>query len=71
MDEIKRKINEALEWLDYGRSDLYSGMEGLPDYRANESSRDYLSNAESYIIDAMDMLDSIVEKMNTEEVENN
>jgi hypothetical protein len=67
MDEIKRKINEALEWLDYGRSDLYSGMEGLPDYRANESSRDYLSQAESYVQDAIDMLDNIVEGLNTEE----
>ena len=71
MDEIKRKINEALEWLDYGRSDLYSGMEGLPDYRANESSRDYLSQSESYIIDAMDMLTDIVAEMNTEEDTNN
>ena len=71
MDEIKRKINEALEWLDYGRSDLYSGMEGLPDYRANESSRDYLSQSESYIIDAMDMLTDIVAEMNTEEDINN
>ena len=71
MDELIVKLQDALLVLDYGRSDLYSGMEGLPDYRANESSRDYLSNAESYIIDAMDMLDSIVEKMNTEEVENN
>ena len=63
MEEIKKKIIEAREMVEYGSSDLYSGLEGLPNYRANESSRDYLSNAESYIVDAMDMLDNIVEEL--------
>ena len=71
MDELILKLQDALLVLDYGRSDLYSGMEGLPDYRANESSRDYLSQSESYIIDAMDMLTDIVAEMNTEEDTNN
>jgi hypothetical protein len=65
------KLKEVLEYVDYARSEVYSGREELPDYRANESSRNYLSNAESYIQDVEDMLLEIVSEMNTElDVEN-
>ena len=30
---LNEKLNEVLEWLDYGKSELYSGMENLPDHR--------------------------------------
>ena len=29
---LNEKLNEVLEWLDYGKSELYSGTENLPDY---------------------------------------
>ncbi len=62
-------LNEVLEWLDYGKSELYSGMENLPDYRANESSRDSLSQAESYLVDVEDMLVKIIKELDVEEDE--
>ena len=64
---LTKKLNEVLEWLDYGKSELYSGMENLPDYRANESSRDSLSQAESYLVDVEDMLKKIIEELDIEE----
>ena len=64
---LNKKLNEVLEWLDYGRSELYSGTESLPNYQANESSRDYLSQAESYLVDVEDMLKKIIEELDTEE----
>ena len=64
---LHKKLNEVLEWLDYGKSELYSGTENLPDYLANESSRDYLSQAESYLVDVEDMLKKIIEELDTEE----
>ena len=63
---LNKKLNEVLEWLDYGKSELYSGMENLPDYRANESSRDSLSQAESYLVDVEDMLKKIIEELKSE-----
>ena len=64
---LNKKLNEVLEWLDYGKSELYSGTENLPDYLANESSRDYLSQAESYFVDVEDMLKKIIDELDTEE----
>ena len=64
---LTKKLNEVLEWLDYGKSELYSGTENLPDYRANESSRDSLSQAESYLVDVEDMLKKIIDELDTEE----
>ena len=66
---LNEKLNEVLEWLDYGKSELYSGMENLPDYRANESSRDSLSQAESYLVDVEDILVKIIKELDVEEDE--
>ena len=63
---LNKKLNEVLEWLDYGKSELYSGTENLPDYRANESSRDSLSQAESYLVDVEDMLKKIIKELGSE-----
>ena len=63
---LTKKLNEVLEWLDYGKSELYSGTENLPDYLANESSRDSLSQAESYLVDVEDMLKKIVDELESE-----
>jgi hypothetical protein len=58
------KLKDALDYVDYTSSEIYSALDSLPDYRANESSRDYLSQAESYIVDVRDILIEIVSEMN-------
>ena len=59
------KLKEVLDYVDYAGSEVYSAIDSLPDYRTNESSRDYLSQAESYIDNVRDMLLEVVAKMNT------
>ena len=46
------KLKDTLEHLEYVRSELDSGINDLPDYSANESSRTYMSQGESYLTDA-------------------
>ena len=67
MKELKMlsKLREVLDYVDYAGSEVHSALDSLPDYRTNESSRDYLSQAESYIDNVRDMLLEVVAKMNT------
>ena len=50
------KLKDILDYVDYAGSEVYSAIDSLPDYRTNESSRDYLSQAESYIDNVRDMV---------------
>ena len=61
------KLKDILDYVDYAGSEVYSAIDSLPDYRTNESSRDYLSQAESYIDNVRDMVLQIVSEMNTED----
>ena len=54
-------LREIRQNMDYGRSELYSGQEGIPDYDCNSSGKSYLSNAESYLWNALDDLDKVIE----------
>ena len=54
-------LKEIRQNMDYGRSELYSGQEGIPDYDCNSSGKSYLSNAESYLWNALDDLDRVIE----------
>ena len=54
-------LKEIRQNMDYGRSGLYSGQEGIPDYDCNSSGKSYLSNAESYLWNALDDLDKVIE----------
>ena len=54
-------LKEIRQNMDYGRSELYSGQEGIPDYDCNSSGKSYLSNAESYLWNALDDLDKVIE----------
>ena len=54
-------LKEIRQNMDYGRSELYSGQEGNPDYDCNSSGKSYLSNAESYLWNALDDLDKVIE----------
>ncbi len=57
------KLKDILDFIDYGYSDLYSAADSLPDYDANSSSRDYISQAESYLDEARDGLQEVIEKL--------
>ena len=67
MKELKMldKLREVLDYVDYTESEVYTALDHLPDYRANESSRECLSQAESYIDNVRDMLLEIVSDINT------
>ena len=39
------ELKEAVDDLEYGYSELDSAVNELPDYRTNESSREYMSQA--------------------------
>jgi len=61
------KLKDTLEHLEYVRSELDSGINDLPDYSANESSRTYMSQGESYLTDAWDKLTDIIEVINNDD----
>ena len=62
----KEKLREIAEYINWTRSEIYSSLDTLPDYRANEVTRDHLGNAESYVNDVEDMILDILSEKNTE-----
>ena len=57
------KLRDILDFIDYSYSEVYSAGDSLPDYDANSSSRDYISQAESYLDEARDGLQEVIEKL--------
>ena len=57
------KLKDILDFIDYGYSEVYSATDSLPDYDANSSSRDYINQAESYLDEARDGLQEVIEKL--------
>ena len=57
---IKELLEETLEYLEYGISELYTGKENLPDYSANESGKDTLGQSEYYLDVVKDKLEHII-----------
>ena len=57
------KLKAVLDFIDYGHSDLYSAQNDLPDYDGNSSSRDYMSQAESYIFNAKEALEKAISEL--------
>ena len=57
------KLKDILDFIDYGYSEIYSAGDVLPDYDANSSSRDYISQAESYLDEARDGLEENIVKL--------
>jgi len=55
------KLNETLEYLEYAKSEVDSGINQLPDDVNNESSRAYMNQSESYLTDVWDKLTDIIE----------
>jgi exonuclease VII small subunit len=57
------ELKEAVDDLEYGYSELDSAVNELPDYRTNESSRDHMSQAESYFFNAKEVLENAIAKL--------
>ena len=67
MPEVIKKLEEILSNLEYGNSDLDTAKNDLPDYSANESARNSLSNSESYFESATGDLENLLEELKAED----
>ena len=66
MPEMIKKLEEILSNLEYGNSDLDTAKNDLPDYSANESTRNYVENGESYFLSATGDLEDLLEELRKE-----
>ena len=60
---LETKLEQILDSVEMGNSEVYSARDNLPDYRANESSKDQMSQSESYLDDAIGDLQDLLEKL--------
>jgi hypothetical protein len=60
---LEKKLEQILDSAEMAYSEAYSARESLPDYNANESSRTTISQAESYMDDAIGDLQDLLEKL--------
>lgn len=60
---IIKKLEQILENAEYASSEVCSARESLPDYSANESSNTMMSQAESYLCDATDDLQTLIDNL--------
>ena len=60
---LEKKLEQILDSTEMAYSEAYSARENLPDYNANESSRTTMSQAESYMDDAIGDLQDLLEKL--------
>ena len=67
MPELIKKLEDILSNLEYGNSDLDTAKNDLPDYSANESTRNYIDNSESYLLSATGDLEDLLEELRAEE----
>ena len=56
-------LEQVLDSAEMAYSEAYSARESLPDYNANESSRTTMSQAESYLDDAIGDLQGVIKKL--------
>jgi len=61
---LETKLDQILDSAEMAYSEAYSARENLPDYNANESSRTTMSQAESYLDDAIGDLQDLIRKLN-------
>jgi len=61
---LETKLEQILDSAEMASSELYSAKDNLPDYRANESSKDQMSQSESYLDDAIGDLQDLIRKLN-------
>ena len=60
---LEKKLEQILDSTEMAYSEAYSARENLPAYNANESSRTTMSQAESYMDDAIGDLQDLLEKL--------
>ena len=60
---LEKKLGQVLESAEYASSEVCSARESLPDYNTNESSNTMMSQAESYLDDAIGDLQDIIKKL--------
>ena len=60
---LETKLDQILDSAEMAYSEAYSAREILPDYNANESSRTTMSQAESYLDDAIGDLQDLIRKL--------
>ena len=56
-------LEQALENAEYASGEIYSAIDSLPDYSANESSNTMMSQAESYLDDTIGDLQDMIRKL--------
>ena len=64
---LGKKLEQVLENAEYASSEVCSARNSLPDYSANESSNTMMSQAESYLNDAIGDLQDLLEELKAEE----
>ena len=57
-------LEQVLDNTEMAYSEATSARENIPDYNANESSRDSINNAESYLDDAIGDMQDLIKKLN-------
>jgi hypothetical protein len=60
---LEKKLEQILDSAEMAYSEAYSARESLPDYNANESSNTMMSQAESYMDDAIGDLQDLIRKL--------
>ena len=60
---LEKKLENILDSAEMAYSEAYSARENLPDYNANDSSRTTMSQAESYLDDAIGDLQDLIRKL--------
>ncbi len=61
---LTKRLEQVLESAEYASSEVCSARESLPDYNTNESSNTMMSQAESYLDDAIGDLQDLIKKLN-------
>ena len=64
---LGKKLEQVLENAEYASSEVCSARNSLPDYSANDSSNTMMSQAESYLDDAIGDLQDLLEELKAEE----
>jgi len=60
---ILEVLEQTLDNTEMAYSEATSARENMPDYNANESSRDSINNAESYLDDAIGDMQDLIKKL--------
>jgi len=60
---LETKLEQILDSAEMAYSEAYSARESLPDYNANDSSGTTMSQAESYLDDAIGDLQDLIRKL--------